>query len=126
MEHPGVAGTQKVEEREMNREKAIQVLRMLDYRLSDVTYEESLAIGVAVKALINETPSDRWIPCAERLPERAGIYLITYKESSEHLGIEWERDVCRARFTKLGWTFNRMACRNVLAWQDLPQPWKGE
>ena len=72
-----------------------------------------------------ESPRD-WTPCAEGLPTKAGTYLVTYKESSERLGIEWKRDVCRARFTKAGWTFNRMACRTVLAWQPLPAPYRAD
>lgn len=63
---------------------------------------------------MKDLPSaQQWIPCSERLPDKANFYICTMKDSlvksvwySTFHGFEWEED--------------------VIAWMSLPEPWKGE
>ncbi len=63
------------------------------------------------------TPTTNWIPCSERLPEEADIYLVTiddkkYGKRVEAIWYEGE---------KLGWDFR--ITDDVIAWLPLPKPY---
>lgn len=67
---------------------------------------------------------DRWIPVSERLPEE-GRYLVTtvygeVKESEFDLKKWWQIDNSTI---SLEWEEEPI---KVVAWQPLPEPWKGE
>ena len=58
----------------------------------------------------------KWIPVTERLPEKSGNYLITYK-----CGV-----TMAYYYTNGSWMTKNQATHTVTAWMPLPNPWKGE
>lgn len=64
---------------------------------------------------IMEQGRQRWIPCSERLPEKAGRYLVTCEKWGA-----WEVDWNI-------WTDNKIWLweQGVSAWMPLPEPYKG-
>ena len=59
----------------------------------------------------------RWIPCAERLPEDGGLYLVSNK-----------RDTWVSLYDDGEWrsvSFS-ILLEGVVAWMPLPEPYKGE
>lgn len=60
-----------------------------------------------------------WIPCEERLPEKQGYYICTCKDGSKYKRatvVKWSN----------GWQLTgARAYWVVLAWMELPGPWKG-
>lgn len=72
----------------------------------------------SIRELPTVTPTQKWIPCSERLPEihnRAERYFVTLKCG----------DIDIAKFTECNgehwWNFNY---DDVVAWQPLPNPYK--
>lgn len=57
-----------------------------------------------------------WIPCAERLPEKTGRYLVTCEKWGA-----WEVD-WNIWNEGIGWLWEQ----GVSAWMPLPDPYKGE
>lgn len=72
---------------------------------------------------INEQPKvGEWIPCSERLPEKTGYYLV---QLSRKLPNEDYADRVVALYNgedKEFMTYERF----IIAWQPLPEPYKGE
>jgi len=71
---------------------------------------------------LEESPAgNEWIPCSDRLPEKSGLYLVTTPFDSM-------APVCSRYFNKRGeqsfWSGHPM--NEVVAWQPMPEPWKGE
>lgn len=78
----------------------------------------------------------QWIPCSERLPEVNGRYLVTRGLTA--CGALWNRvyiinysDLMGLKSERIWWDgnvgksdFERID--DVIAWQPLPEPWKGE
>lgn len=60
--------------------------------------------------------AQRWIPCSERLPEKAGRYLVTCEKWGA-----WEVD-WNIWNEGVGWLWEQ----GVSAWMPLPEPYKGE
>ena len=63
------------------------------------------------------TPTQKWIPVSERLPEEKGFYLVSVK--NEH----------NRRYSKSCWFYgngNWFARQEVIAWMPLPEPYKVE
>ena len=63
--------------------------------------------------------SQEWIPCSERLPEKAGHHLCSFKEANRidniYVGLAY-------------WTGSRWygyLANEINAWMPLPKPWKG-
>ena len=86
----------------------------------------------AIKTLQPAEPEQRWIPCAERLPEEGHDVLIT-KESFKIKG--YEQKVVKAkrsadpRSGKIEWwspEFGTLTNEAVLAWMPLPDPYTEE
>lgn len=83
------------------------------------------AVVGLTKVLLDEAPTinagrpQEWIPCKERLPARQGYYICTCKDGSRVLKtttIKWSN----------GWQLSgTRAYWKVIAWQPLPEPWKG-
>ena len=74
----------------------------------------------------------KWIPCSERLPEEGRGVLIT-KEPLKIQG--YKQEVIKAkrsadpRSGKVEWwspELGTLADKEVLAWMEKPEPWKGE
>ena len=72
----------------------------------------------SVLRIINkQPPADQWIPCSERLPEKAGNYIVTSK------GCTWV-----AIWFYYTWWGIEKRCRwtDVEAWMPLPEPYRGD
>lgn len=78
----------------------------------------------------------QWVPCGERLPETSGRYLVT--RGLNACGSLWNRvyivnysDLMGLKKEKIWWDGNVgksdfQTYEDVLAWQPLPEPWKGD
>ena len=106
-------------------EKAIETLEdmkgVFDTR-SHKQYSLS-ALDLAISALEKQL-NNGWIPVSERLPKE-GRYLVTtaygeVKESEFDLKKWWQIDNGKI---SLAWEEEPI---KVVAWQSLPEPWKGE
>ena len=73
--------------------------------------------------------SQRWIPVSERLPEKTDYYLIQYSREvcPDEMAVAFysvEEAEVDSNYT---WEFKPIAdCKDVIAWQPLPQPYKAE
>lgn len=77
-----------------------------------------------IEALSPAQPEQRWIPCSERLPEENGQYLITvkYKHEDGYDDIYTEHGAWY--FDRFYFSHCREVERSVLAWCELPEPYK--
>ena len=91
-------------------ESARSVLKHL-YKEGRMTEEQYQKIDRNLK-------EPQWIPCADRLPEKYGVYLVTNEEGSV-----FEYDYSDFTVHDGKWSF---AGRNVIAWTPLPEPYKKE
>jgi hypothetical protein len=85
---------------------------VLDLINADWKYE---GLELSVNELPPVTPTQRWIPVSERLPECEGLYLVSVK--NEHL----------RQYSKTCW-FNShrnwFSRQDVIAWQSLPKAYE--
>lgn len=82
-----------------------------------------------IEKIIDEQPTvteNRWIPVAERLPEKDGVYLCTFEG-------EDETDVytllfARGAFGHIDWEVGEFVewGHEVTAWMPLTEPWEEE
>ena len=64
-------------------------------------------------------PRQRWIPCKDRLPERDGNYLVT--DDSGGTKCVTVSQFIKCEDGSVYWDYV-----NVIAWCDLPEPYRGE
>lgn len=97
----------------------------------------------AIKGLPSAQPEQQWIPCSERLPDKAGWYLCTYKDGRVNTKY-WSKDKgwidnirlhmfelydIRSKLTK---EEVKLAEESIYwddlikAWMPLPEPYKEE
>ncbi len=80
-------------------------------------YGEIILSGQAVKDIVGLLKEPHWIPCSERLPKGKGLYLVTVKNDHQRM------------YSKTCWYYGNdkwFARQDVIAWQPLPEPWRGE
>ena len=65
--------------------------------------------------------SQKWIPCSERLPDDSGKYFVTVLDG---VGRRTTTALYRPLLKSWGLT-GCMAYWKVIAWQELPESWKG-
>jgi hypothetical protein len=97
---------------ELSNEEAIKMLKSKMDGHIDTSYKWAETVRLAIQAL----ESQRWIPCSERLPEEADVYLV----SMNRLGYpqrEVDGFVC-GRWERFG--------NDVIAWCKIPEPYKEE
>lgn len=90
----------------MTAEKAIEILSDVG-DINRCCAEDAEALDMAIEAL----KKSEWIPCSERLPEEAGLYLV----SMHRLGYP-QREIdgfVRGKWERYG--------NNVIAWMPLPE-----
>lgn len=101
------------------RESAIRTAINLYHKCDTGSLEDYRDMMIeALEVLAGMPLPERWIPCAERLPENDKPVLVTLKWADDDLEIStgeyWRPG---------GWgTFEGF----VIAWRELPEPWKGE
>jgi hypothetical protein len=122
----------------MNRqeiEKAIYVMKNIKHLLVDVIGNKNneKELDMAISALEHQL-NGGWIPVSERLPEENGHYLVTYHEWSKGKYLP-EFDLTYAKTLRFyRGEFKMPVCcndkieqdigREVLAWRELPEPYK--
>ncbi|WP_310603585.1 DUF551 domain-containing protein [Anaerosporobacter sp.] len=75
--------------------------------------------------LIAEQPTveqDNWISCSERLPSNKQQVIVCDNIATWVCNFEEEHGFCTPYF---GGTFNYRIYEHVIAWQPLPEPYKG-
>ena len=92
----------------MTREEAIKMLKSKMDGTVDTSYEWAETVRMAIEAL----HKTEWIPCAERLPDKNGSYLVTGRQGA----------VNKRRFEDGRWRGGWA----VIAWMPLPTPWGGD
>ena len=93
--------------------------------VSVIEFKEPLPMVKAqkiVKALSNRQQGE-WIPVSERWPKENNKYLVTltdedYSGNNIHI-------IQIAYWTGLKWDLDFEECNSVIAWQPLPEPYKG-
>ena len=86
---------------------------------SDGSYYHGDDIRDALNGLPSADRPQEWIPCSERLPEKAGHYLCSFKKANRIDSIY----VDLAYWTGGRW-YGYLA-NEINAWMPLPKPWKG-
>lgn len=73
--------------------------------------------------LIKQQPQvGEWIPCSERLPEKTGYYLVQLSRKLPNEDYADRVVVLYNEEDKKFMTYERL----IIAWQPLPEPYKGE
>jgi len=104
---------------------AIEYLKNNSYKMLEKNNNYAVqSVKMAISALEQQL-NNRWIPVSERLPEKYGRYLVTtvygeVKESEFDLGKWWQ---INNSTISLKWKEEPI---KVVAWQPLPEPWKGK
>lgn len=121
----------------IDEKQLIEELRKYADELGTVRGEIELANGV-LKAIsiINEQPKvGEWIPCSERLPKQDKLlqdYLVTFEYYRYGIYHRMFKTIGIGTFDRLNQKFTFINGQTgwrdlkVLAWQPLPEPWKGE
>ena len=97
-----------------------------EYLKSEMKTNEDLrkiveANRMAIKALEQEP---KWIPVSERLPEENGQYLVTVKNLTGYEQLY--NNVFECEFFEKDWIFKGWKDNKVIAWMELPEPYKAE
>ena len=103
---------------------------------------ETTALDLAIKALEQESKTEHWIPCNERLPEERDWCLAVFEEvDTGFIGIPYIAEYLMGNHTTAttedGWIIHN--CTDIeheyaeyykklrcIAWQPLPEPYKAE
>ena len=78
-------------------------------------------------AINSQPPADQWIPCSERLPNRDeylkddGRFIVTDGNRSYQCIF----DMYTGKFKRFAWNKLLEEDKFVIAWQPLPEPYKG-
>lgn len=70
------------------------------------------------------SPAANWTPCSVAFPEDQSDVLIYFDRCGGEIGIGYYAE--RADGVKFWCAMGSMLCYNVLAWQPLPEPYRGE
>ena len=79
----------------------------------------------ATKTDVADTNVGKWIPCSEGVPEELHMSLVTLENGEVCLGVyrpesnEWLTRMCEGEI-------HYTTSHKVIAWQLLPEPYKGE
>jgi hypothetical protein len=68
-----------------------------------------------------EKTQGEWSPVSAQEPDVGGLYLVTAKDVSGHIGVDLAR-----RISKDVWTFGgeELPGTEIIAWQPTPEPYK--
>ena len=98
----------------IRQEQCDKVCRILDDVLANRPRERDSLI-VAVRKAFDALEKQRWIPCSEKLPEKNGVYIVSYEDAVTFL--EWFNGK---------WFFYpsnpaREETGTIIAWMPLPE-----
>lgn len=110
-----------IDEKKLIEEIRLYVINVLR---QDTSNEEKLSnedvLGDVIIKIRNQAKIKGWIPCSERLPDKTGRYYIVSVKSIAS-DMEYTRP---ALYDNDG--FSTKIDEWVVAWQPLPEPYKGE
>ena len=94
---------------------------VLDITWQDPSYADPLNVLTEVRDKVRELPSvipqkPRWIPVAERLPNKSGRYLVNYSSGY----------VSMARYYESVSKWGSTTTERIVAWMPLPEQYKAE
>lgn len=111
----------------MNKNKeAIKGLKVLAKDFSGYKPNEEM-FDIAIKAIEQTT----WIPVSERLPKIADVYRVTRYYPNNVMNPKYLVDACCFDGSNTWYNDNRINherayANNVIAWQENPEPYRGE
>ena len=106
----------------ISRQKAIEALRDAENHAFNSYYQGLIKAHKIIADLPTAQPETQWIPCSERLPERADNVIICYKKGYHTLV---STGIYLYKF-KMWYVDVVGDLRNeVVAWMPLPEPYKG-
>ena len=94
-----------------------------------VTGDKNVAkVWAQIKDLPSAQPKQRWIPCGERLPEKAEGQYWVCTDTGYQCQCRWTDDVYGLGSSgEWAWKiFDIPQYSHVIAWMPLPEPYKGE
>lgn len=100
----------------MTLAEAKKIIKSECYIADLLNLDRTQMVNTALDTVIGVAEETRWIPVSERLPEEAGVYLV----SMNRLGYpqrEVDGFVC-GKWERFG--------NDVIAWCEIPQPYKAE
>ena len=79
------------------------------------------AVADMIESAETISPADNWTPCSVALPDERKVCLVTYACGEQ-------KYISISQFTnkKYGWSGFIDKGDSVLAWQPLPEPYRGE
>jgi len=105
----------------MTKEKVINILNGIKdgtaCLMPNMPEDGEKAIDIAIKAVEQSEP--HWIPVTERLPKEDGNYLVSGKWGSGKESVGDCEFSAEDGYFRTAWNFD------VLAWCELPEPYKG-
>ena len=106
----------------MTREEAIWYLTPIAESASLERYKEALSMAVTA---LREQEERRWIPVAERLPNKSGCYVVIDKKYTSVLHYSSRYELFNA-FDDLDQEFVERCAIMPTHWMPLPEPPKEE
>lgn len=86
---------------------------------------DSICAQQAIDALCDLPSARQWISVTERLPEKAGSYLVTLQENENAISLGGDDPFVWVKFFD-GRKWHNNSWYDVLAWREKPEPWRGE
>ena len=109
----------------ISREAAIDAMAKALWYYPNACYrnlnEYEVAKGLAelgLKSVPPAQPEPQWIPCSERMPEKNGIYFVSYEDADTWL-LEW----FNGKWFVYPSNPAREETETITAWMPLPEPY---
>lgn len=118
----------------ISRQAAIDDFTKWKYQLADCFGEDYSGVSIvesAIKSLEgypSVQPEQRWIPCSERLPEKADGKYWVCTDTGYQCECRWTDNVYGLGSNgEWAWKiFDIPQYSHVVAWMPLPEPWRAE
>lgn len=109
----------------IDADKLVEILQWSRRIVSGGEFNEGIDKAVDVVLEVLEDTESFWIPCTERLPVKAGTYLIS-RTDYDGVNDEIVKLVEVANFDPNNEYCVEFFMLEADAWMPLPEPWEGE
>lgn len=111
--------------------KASKYDEIKDEMNTDICDGKAVELEIVMKMIQEQPKADEWIPCSERLPEEDGIYIVddrVFNSPWIHTAgfMVSSKAWCENHGVYYDDKYGRYEDGRVIAWQPLPEPWRGE